>query len=280
MVQAVRIFAYLDYRLFLRDFYRQEKARRPAFSHRFIAERVGAKSAGWFSDVVKGRIKLSDAHLDRLLPLLKLRPDEEEYFETLVRIDRAPSEAARLRLVRKLVSLRELPAHIVGEEAFDFYGSWYPPVLRELLLFHDFKGDHAALGKLLRPALKPHEAREAVELLERLGLIRLGNDGVFRPAARTLRKDSSLKSSNIAGYMKANMGLAARALDTLDREERDISCLTLAFSEEGFRKAREEVRVLRKRLLALAEETGPPERVFQANFQLFPVTGKVGAAEA
>ncbi len=42
------VFEYTDYRLFLQDYYNDKKAANKAFSHRFIADRVGFKSGGSF----------------------------------------------------------------------------------------------------------------------------------------------------------------------------------------------------------------------------------------
>ena len=48
--QKPDIFQYVDYRLFLSDLYRYFKSKEPKFSHRFIALKIGAGSAGWFSE--------------------------------------------------------------------------------------------------------------------------------------------------------------------------------------------------------------------------------------
>jgi len=266
------IFGYLDFRQYLRDFYAAKKAGKRIFSHRFIIGKVRATSPGWFADILAGRTRLTGAQSARLIPLLDLRAGEEAYFEALVRYGQASGPEERERCRGKLMELREVKAEIVGQDQFDFYSLWYLPVIREILLTTDFRGDFKALGRSLRPALSGTRARRAILLLEGLGLIRQDAKGRYAPVTRTVRKDSSRRSGHVHAYLKANMRLAARALDDLDKDERDISALTLTLSGENLARAKEELRALRRKLLALADLAQDGGKIYQCNLQLFPVT--------
>jgi uncharacterized protein (TIGR02147 family) len=65
---------------------------------------------------------------------------------------------------------------------------------------------------------------------------------------------------------------AAEALDSLPREERDVSCLTLCVSQAKLVELKERVRNFRQELLRTAELDNSPERVVQINFQVFPLS--------
>jgi uncharacterized protein (TIGR02147 family) len=266
------IFAFQDFRLYLKAYYQARKAVNRAFSHRFIMKKVGASSQGWFSDLLSGRIKLAESHTPRLLALLQLKPNEEDYFETLVRLDRVTTDEERQKLKRKLGQLKGVRADLIQEEKFSFYGRWYYPALRELLLIHSFRGDFSALGGKMRPKLSALAAKRSIQLLLALGLVARHTDGRYFPTNRILKKDSTVPSGQIRRYLRENMRLASTALERVDREQRDISCITLSFSESGFAKAKEEIRSLRKRLLVLSEEEVTPHRVYQCNLQFFPVS--------
>jgi uncharacterized protein (TIGR02147 family) len=67
---------------------------------------------------------------------------------------------------------------------------------------------------------------------------------------------------------------ASDALDTIPREEREISSLTLCIGQEVMLDLKERIREFRRELLQLAELSGDPERVVQINFQLFPLSEK------
>jgi uncharacterized protein (TIGR02147 family) len=265
------IFQYTDYRHFLGDYYRGRKAGDGKFSHRFIQEKVMAGSAGWFADILAGRIALSQGHMVRLLKLLKLKPNEEDYFEAMVGLDQAGSIDERNRWMRRILSFKEIRVDLVGADKFEFYSHWHYSAVRESLFTTDFRGDHAALAQSFQPPLKKEQVKRAIQLLESLGLIHKDGSGRYLPTNPTIKKDSAYKSLHAANFLKSNMELAITALDVLGKERRDMSALTLALSESGFAKAREEIKALRKRLLALAEKETSPEKVYQCNFQLFPL---------
>ncbi|MEY2936365.1 MAG: hypothetical protein RL033_7114, partial [Pseudomonadota bacterium] len=65
---------------------------------------------------------------------------------------------------------------------------------------------------------------------------------------------------------------AGEALDSLPREERDVSCLTLCVSQAKLEELKERVRAFRQELLRTAELDNSPERVVQINFQVFPLS--------
>jgi uncharacterized protein (TIGR02147 family) len=269
---AVSVFAYADYRVFLKDYY--ERARRidRRFSHRYISSKMGFASASWFNDLLKGRTNLAGTHLVKLAGLLKLKDTEADYLETLIQYNQANSIEEKNRYYKKLASFKEVNVDIVGREKFEFYSKWYHSAIRELLFFIEFRGDFESLAKKLNPALKTSQAKEAISLLEKLGFIRKDAQGAFRPASAMLKKDASFKSLYAANYLKANMELGMQALEGFQKEERHISAITLSFSKPGFDKAISEIESLRKRLMVLMKEDTRPDKVFQFNVQFFPVT--------
>jgi uncharacterized protein (TIGR02147 family) len=271
-VIAHNIFEFTDFREYLRSRYEWEKSRDRGFSHRFIMEKVGASSTGWFSDLVNGRISLTGTFLARLTALLGFKANEEEYFRNLVAFAQAGSYEEKSRCLEKMLSFKELKSDLIGQDRFEYYGKWYYAAIRELLFFHDFAGDYGALAKKLDPPITPAQARKAIALLLKLGFVEKLDGGRLRPKVPVVRKDTQFKSFELIRFLKTNMELATLALDRLDKDQRDISALTLALSEEQFAKARDEIKALRKRLLAMSENTRPGDKVYQCNFQMFPVT--------
>jgi len=80
----INIYAFTDYRKYLGEYYLARKKSDRKFSHRFIQEKVGAGSAGWFADVVKGRSNIPGTLVIKLAKLLQLKPTETDYFESMV----------------------------------------------------------------------------------------------------------------------------------------------------------------------------------------------------
>jgi uncharacterized protein (TIGR02147 family) len=271
-VASVDVFAYVDYRLFLAEYYRVRKAQDPKFSHRYITAQVKASSAGWFSDIVNGRTNLSGNHLLGLIKLFGLSDAAAEYFELLVRYDQAGSMDEKNQLYRKLITIRGVKPELIGMHRFEFYSAWYHSVIRELLFIHPFKGDYAALAKRLNPPITVAEARKSIQLLLDLGFIEKGPGGIMKPTDSVLKKDPAFKSMHLHNFLKENIRLGTESLESFQKEERDISAMTLCLSKTGFEKAREEIRALRNRLLALTDADSDPEKVYQCNFHMFPVS--------
>jgi uncharacterized protein (TIGR02147 family) len=266
------VFSFNDYRAYLAEYYRVRKASDRKFSHRFIAGQVHAKSAGWFADIVQGRISLTGGHLSRLIHLLKLPAAEADYFETLVHLDQAASTEEKTRYYKRLLAIKGIDPEIVGKDRFEFYSEWYHAVIRELLFIYEFRGDYPSLAKKLSPSIGASEARKSVRLLESLGFLAKKASGGFAPIPATLKKDSTFKSVHLESFLRAYIRLGGESLESVPKEERDISTMTLSLSGAGFAKAKEEIRALRNRLMALMESDQDPEKVYQCNFQLFPVT--------
>jgi uncharacterized protein (TIGR02147 family) len=268
----VSIYSYTDYRVFLRDKYEAIRSVTPKFSQRYIARQVAASSSGWFADILKGRMKLAGAHLLEVAALFGLVGQEAEYFEALVSYNQAGSIAEKNHGFKKLLAFKEWQTDLVGREKFEYYSKWYYSAVRELLFFHDFTGDYKALGKRLRPSITATQAKEAVQLLLRLGFVTKGAGLRLRPQEATLRKDPAFKSLYTANYIKANMELGMRALEEMDKAHRHVSTMTLSYSGPGYERALAEVESLRKRLLALTEEDACPDKVYQFNLQFFPTS--------
>lgn len=268
----INIYAFTDFRKYLSDYYLARKKTDKKFSHRFIQEKVGAGSAGWFADVVKGRANIPGSQLIKLAKLLQLKGTETDYFESMVHFGQAGSLEERNRYFQKMMAFKEVRADMVGMDKLEFYSKWYHGAIRELLFFHPFRGDYAELARKLSPPIRQAEARDSVTLLERLGMIEPNGQGGYRSKDAALQKDPSFPSVVMANFLKNNMELAIEALDRYSKEERDISALTISFSEDAFAKVKDDIRALRKKMLALTEVDIAPTKVYQCNFQFFPLS--------
>jgi uncharacterized protein (TIGR02147 family) len=269
------IFQYTDFRAYLREAYLEGKSRNAGFSHRYISMRMGTRSSGWFSDVVERRMGLKPKHIRPLASLFSLNEAEGEYLRLMVDLDQSGSLDAKTEALRKIMTFRGARAEAVGAGQFEFYGEWYHSALRELLLIHPFTGDFESLAKALDPAIPVKHARKSLLLMARLGLVSRTQAGRWVPKSAVVVKDPSLKSLHWARIQKAFLELALASLERHGKQERDFSALTLNLSPENFRKAGEEVAALRKRLLALSQRDAGNNRVYQCNFQIFPLSRPV-----
>ncbi|MBL8028776.1 MAG: TIGR02147 family protein [Fibrobacteres bacterium] len=266
------IFRYNNYRQFLKDFYEEQKALDKKYSHRFFADKIGLNSTGFFSDVLKGKRNLTPALILKFANALKLKNDEQDYFENLVHFNQAGTHEEKNSYYNKLLAFKKVSVDIIGKDQYEFYKEWYYSAIRELLFFYDFKDDYAALAKKLNPTIRPELAKKAILILEKLGLIKQNENGYYRQTSALISTGEEFKSMNVCNFQTSTIELAKEALSRHPREHRDISTLTLTFSEDSFEQAKLELDALRKRLLGLAEKDNKVDRVYQVNLQAYPLS--------
>lgn len=280
-LSPVDIFQYTDFRAWLKDVFQSLKDRDPKFSHRFILLRLNVKSSGWLADMLSGRRMLNRTHLLGLSRVLGLSPREELYFETLADYNQAKNLIEKNRAYEKILTFHEIPKDIIESDRFEYFSKWYYSAVREYLLIEPFRGDFARLGRHIRPAISPAQARESIDLLERLGFIKRLASGEFRPATEHVKKQSAFSPVHYFQYLKAQMELGISALERTPKEERDISALSVTLSYDSFQAIREEIKALRQKMIQISEAEnkkfwngiqGDTRRVYQGVFELFPVS--------
>jgi len=272
---SVNVFTYVDYRTYLADFYRAEKASKQRFSHRAFSRRVGLRSSNYLYLVMKGERELSGAMAPRFARACKLTKAEGDYFCELVAFSRAATLEERNRCYERLARFRGFrAAHELDRAQAAYHASWYVPAIRELAARPDFVDDPRWVAGMLLPPISPSQAGEALDTLLSLGLLVKDASGRLRQAEPLVTTGAGPLGLHIVNYHRAMLQRALAALDAQPREERDISTLTLCVSEAGMERIKERVRSLRRELLSEAELEGTPTRVVQVNFQVFPLTKK------
>jgi uncharacterized protein (TIGR02147 family) len=266
------LYAYTDYRKFLKDYYEEQKAKDAKFSHRYFTMKVGFSSSGYFSDVLSGKKNLSGAFMLKFAKALKLSKEEEEYFLNLVSFNQAKTLEEKNRFYEKMMIVGKVKVDVMEPDKYEYFSKWHYAAVREVLHYIPFQDDYKALGKALDPPITPKDARKAVELLEALGFIARDAGGFWRPTSANLSPGGNFNGMNVANFHRNMLELAIRALDSFPPEHRGFSTLTLPLTGDKIRKAKLAIKNLRMYLLALAENGDKADRVVQFNFQLFPVT--------
>ena len=266
------LFTYIDYRKFLKDYYEEQKAKDAKFSHRYFTMKVGFSSSGYFSDVLAGKKNLSGAFMLKFAKALKLGKEEEEYFLNLVSFNQAKSLEEKNRFYEKMMTTGKVKIEVLEAEKHEYFSKWHYSAMREMLHYRAFGDDPKELGRALDPPISAREAKRALELLTGLGLIAKDAAGHWRPTSANLKMGGAFDALSLANHHRSTLELAVRALDAFTPEQRGFSTLTLPLTEDKIRKAKTAIKNLRMYLLALSENGTKADRVYQFNFQLFPVT--------
>ncbi|MDB5105879.1 MAG: hypothetical protein JWP91_3568 [Fibrobacteres bacterium] len=270
------VFAFLDYRNLLRQWYAQKKAENPRFSYRLLARKVGYSSAGFFTLILQGKSNISLTMADRFAEAMKLKKKEREYLLALILFNQAKDAGEKERYQRKLESFTAFKVKHLGPERFRFLEKWYYIAVRELLTFMPFRGDFKALGAMLEPPISAEQAEEALSLLLELGMVIRTAQGGYARVDSVLSTGYQARAPEVEGFFKAMHQLGGEALTRFPREERNLSWLTLSTTRAKYKEIIEELRAFRLRILEMVENEPKEEMVYQFNFEIFPLSKPVG----
>jgi uncharacterized protein (TIGR02147 family) len=271
------IFTFTDYRKFLASYYEEKKTGTPSFSYHNFALKAGFTSKSAVLNVIRGRKNLSKASGLQLAEAMGLDKREAAYFEALVSFNQARNFKERAFSFERLNAVRPQSAEAssakrLRQDQFEFYAKWYHVVIRSLIDAAPFKGDYRRLASLVYPAITPRQARDSVELLQRLGLAEKADDGSFRVTDNVLTTGPDVTSLAVQRFHLETMELAAQALQRLAAEERNISGLTLGISKEAYGRILDVIRECQQKIMDIAEKDRKADGVYQLNFHFFPVS--------
>jgi uncharacterized protein (TIGR02147 family) len=270
----ITVFDYVDYRALLKDLYEERKKMQPIFSYRYIGQRVGFKSAGFFTNIIQGKRNISHDIIFKFAELFKFSKRETEYFETLVQYDQAKVHSQRKFYYEKILSMAKSKVKELAADQYEYFDKWYYVAVRELLNFYPFKGDYQALGKMLRPSITPSEAKRSVDLLQRIGLVVRDSDGSYSLTDKTITTVPQLPLVAAHNFQQATLDMAKQAIDRFSKHERSISTLTLSLSGPTYDLIEEKLATFRREVLELVKgDQNKIDRVYQFNFQIYPLTG-------
>jgi uncharacterized protein (TIGR02147 family) len=270
-----RIYEYDNYRFFLRDYFREQKRLKEMFSHRYFARRAGFASSSFCAHVIEGKRNLTESSLGKMVRGLKLTGKASSYFATLVAFNQARTVEERERTFRTLERLRKsTDLYRLNRKQWAYYDEWYYPVIRELAVYADWQGDYRKLGALVRPVVSPEKARQAVETLVAIGMLRPLGEGRYEQPSEGVTA-SDVPSAVTRSTRKEFLLRAIEAAETLPVDERHVSGVTVAMSRGRYEAFVEKMDELRRMVLAAAIEEPEVERVYQFNFQAFPLSEPV-----
>lgn len=265
------IYKYLDYREYLRDHFDYNKSCHRYFSFRYVAGKTGL-DASFYVKVLNKQKHIANSAIPVLAEFLKLSKREGAYFSLLVHYNKAKSMDQETFFLQKLLILRKPVATVIENELYEYLASWWNVVLREELNIIEFRDDYEGLAGRLHPAISDQQARRSIKLLEKLKLVAQTADGTWKPTREFLTTEGSDHVKAVRAYQKSVLKLAASAIDSVPREERDFSTLTISTSRKGLEIIRERLLDIRREIIELVRKDENAEEVYQINFQVFPLT--------
>jgi len=269
-----RIEAYTDFRRFLKDFYTERKRTDETFSHRSFCQKAGLSSPSYLREVIDGKRNLTDASIPQFVKGLGLTDLDAKFFGLLVRFNQSVDPLLKQEALERMRGLRrKVDTTIVPLDRYDYYSRWFHPVLRELACKKDWRDDWAAMARCVRPRIRAVQAREGVELLERLGFLR-------RAGRRWIQTDPVISTGGEVDSLAVRAGnreyakLGVAAIDDQLPSRRDISTVIFGMDEEAYDQIKREIREFKDRIARIVHDQTRCDRVMALNVQLFALSGE------
>ncbi len=268
------IFSYTDYRKFMKDFFSYMKSAKPFFSYQYFAQKAGFKAKSFVHKVIKGERSLSQNSVFCIARALNLKGKEIAFFEALVHFNESKTAQEREYYFIRMQQVEPKNDGIrLQKNQFNYFSKWYHAVIRELVTVLPFGNDYKMLAHAVQPPITPKQARESVELLQELGMIRKSeNSKLHKQTDAYITTRDIIVSLAVNKFQRETMELALKSHENDDRESRDFSTLTVGISARGYEKIRTELKDFRSYISRIVEEDNPTDRVYQINFQIFPVS--------
>jgi uncharacterized protein (TIGR02147 family) len=223
--------------------------------------------------LIRGTKNLSEASAQRIAAVLNFSNRETDYFCLLVGFTQARDSETKNRFYASMIDLKKrLKIMRITEEQYAYYLKWYHPVIRSLVSKVNWNDDFARLAKKLLPPISATEAKRSVALLLKLGFIEKDALGKWTQKSDAVSTGGEVQSLNIVNYHKQVTKLAEDAFERTPRELRDIASLTMGINKDDVRLIKTKLQEFRKQLMEIARASENPDRVYQLNFQLFPVS--------
>lgn len=266
------IFQYTDYRLFLKDYYLEEKARLQKFSFENFARKAGVDRS-FIHNIMHGRKNVAPSNIFRIASAMGLSKKQIEYFENLVLFNQSQNLDESRHFFERLSSIKgTIAPRKIKENQYELYSKYYHSVIRSLIDMYGFKDNYRELAKMVYPRVSPMQAKRSVQLLERLELIKKQKDGRYVITDKYIATPDEVKSLAVRNLHIETGKLGLSAVSELPKEVRNFTGMTLGISRKSYELVCEEINDFHDKVAKIASDDKDADMVYRLNFQFFPVS--------
>lgn len=273
-VQAPNLFDYFDYREFLQDYYLFHKKRNSAYSYRLFARKAKLGSPNYLKLVVDGKRRITDRTLYQFARGLGLSRDEEKYFRELVmyqEVSDPDSKEQHLRSLQKYQEKQRTPT-ILKADRMKFLLDWHHGIIRELVKTKDFREDTAWIAKRLGNKITEAQAKESIDLMIRLQILRRNEDGSLEQCEPLLTSSDEVPSHVLRGLHRTFLRKAINSIFSAPIERRELSALVLPVPNSRMKEVKEEIKEFRKKMNRKYGLEKDCDDVYFVGLYMFPIT--------
>ncbi|UXR63637.1 TIGR02147 family protein [Bdellovibrio bacteriovorus] len=255
-----------------RDYILKELERRqrknPSYSLRAFSRDLEVPCSR-LSEILNGKVGLSESRAVNLASKLNLSPSEQEFF-----VDLALSEHARSAVLREMaaqrVKAREEAFGKIGEEQFAVISDWYHTAITQILLLKDF--DPSVENIAQRLGLSQDIVEKALERLESLKLVMKTPEG--RWVADDGKYSSTYGGSSEAArsYFLQMQTKAVEAMSADNKRRWDMGCTMVPTNRDKAKEVAQKIRQFRLELMQELQDCEDKDSLFALSTSFFEMT--------
>jgi len=262
------IYDFVDYREFIHATISILRIR-GKFSARKFAEEVGFKSCGYMTMVLKRQRNLSTKSAQKVADGLTLSKEEADFFHKLVAFNQSQNPATKDKAYQELFFCKKFKSsRQVDADQYEFFSHWSIVALLEAFGTSLGQASAADLAQALKVDVQDIE--HGIEVLSRLKFIERDGMG-WRKLEPTLETEPFIRNITVRKFHREMISKALDTIDTLPPSERELGSLTISLSEANFDEVKRRIFQFHQDLNALFSEDPNPEKIYQLNFQFFPL---------
>ncbi|MBN1577750.1 MAG: TIGR02147 family protein [Chitinispirillaceae bacterium] len=275
----VDIYKYSKFHKYLRDYYKENKSANPAtFSYGFLAREGGFSGGAIVSRIFNNEnTTLSTIHCLQLSNALGHSEQEAEYFRCIVALSQASHEKEIHffeKMRQRIINRNDAKIQMIDKDRKEYYSEWYHSAIRALIdIFAQSKEEYVRLGsKLLLPITKS-QTKKSIALLERLGFVEKGSDGIY-----TISTEKNIKTSDDflpddkKRFHLQYMKVAEHALTDNASGPQKVSSHVIGISRKTYEKICSDTDEFKNKINTLVEDEEKPDRAYLYQLIFVPLS--------
>jgi uncharacterized protein (TIGR02147 family) len=269
------IYDSIDFRAYLNLCYGERKKKNPGYSYEAFTRQMGFNNRGFMFKILKGSKKLSKSHCYKFSQGLRHSKDEAAYFENIVAYAQAKNDEERSYYLEQALQCKGVSATracLLRKDQYEYLSKWYHSAVRALIEVEPFKGDFLHLCQKLVPPITRMQAKRSMQLLERLGFIAKGNDGVYHITESKIKAGKEISQAARSRFHLEYTELAKQSIKEYSPDTHEVFSLTLGISGRTYEIISKESKQFKDRIIELANNEKRADRVYQYQLILFPLT--------
>jgi uncharacterized protein (TIGR02147 family) len=266
----ISVFNFTDFREYLQYYFKEKKTANPDFSYQQFAQKTGISNRGFLYNILKGKKPLSRSHCFKFSQALGHSGNEALYFENIVSYAQTKNAEKRARYLEQALQVQSnthTKIHLIRQDQYEFYSKWYHSAIRAYIDMFPFNGDYEELTEKLSPVVTVAQAEQSVHLLERLGLIKKDESGLYTVTEKSIWASNEVAQTAISRFHIECTDLARNAIIHENPKTHNIISLTMGISKNGYQNICEETRIFKDKIIELVNSDKNTDRIYQ--YQLF-----------